>query len=102
MPLEERKRFLDILVSETGRLTRLVNQILDIAKIESGQAHWQDVDLDLRDVVQQALAATSQLFRERAVALEVTLPAVPCGLRAATPIDAVPAQPAGQCGIFVE
>ena len=34
--LGERKRFLGILVSETERLSRLVNQVLDLAKIESG------------------------------------------------------------------
>ena len=36
----ERKRFLGILVSETERLSRLVNQVLDLAKIESGHADW--------------------------------------------------------------
>lgn len=80
MALEERKRFLDILVSETGRLTRLVNQILDMAKIESGNADWHDERLDLREVVEHAVAATSQLFREHRVTLQVHLPSHPCRL----------------------
>jgi hypothetical protein len=36
MDLADRMRFLGIIVSETERLTRLVNQVLDLAKIESG------------------------------------------------------------------
>ena len=34
--VDDRQRFLGIIVSETERLTRLVNQVLDMAKIESG------------------------------------------------------------------
>ena len=58
--LEERKRFLGIIVSETERLTRLVNQVLDMAKIDSGHAEWQTGEVDLIQVVEQAAASTSQ------------------------------------------
>ncbi|TRZ54882.1 MAG: histidine kinase [Rhodocyclaceae bacterium] len=76
--LSERKRFLGIIVAETERLTRLIIQVLDLAKIESGAAEWQTVEVDLRDVVLQSVDATSQLFKDRAIALEVKLPsAVP-------------------------
>ncbi len=73
--LEERKRFLGIIVSETERLTRLVNQVLDMAKIDSGHAEWQTGEVDLIQVVEQAAASTSQLFKDKGVALELTLPA---------------------------
>jgi hypothetical protein len=76
--LEERKRFLGIIVAETERLTRLINQVLDLAKIESGKAEWHTGEVDLREVVLQSVDATSQLFKERSIALEVKLPsAVP-------------------------
>ena len=47
MPAEQRQEFLAIVVAETERLTRLVNQVLDIAKIESGHAEWHNTDVDL-------------------------------------------------------
>ncbi|MCX7177115.1 MAG: sensor histidine kinase [Proteobacteria bacterium] len=72
--LDERKRFLGIIVAETERLTRLINQVLDLAKIESGQAEWHTIEVDLRDVVLQSVDATSQLFKERDIELEVKLP----------------------------
>ena len=40
MPAAQRQRFLGIVVAETERLGRLVNQVLDMAKIESGHAEW--------------------------------------------------------------
>jgi Na+/proline symporter/signal transduction histidine kinase len=74
MALEDRLRFLGIIVSETERLTRLVNQVLDLAKIESGHAEWHNSDIDMKTLVQHAVEATSQLFRDRGATIEVILP----------------------------
>src|SRR4030095_8171512 len=40
--LEQRKKFLGIITKEAERLTRLINQVLDLAKIESGKADWAE------------------------------------------------------------
>jgi Na+/proline symporter/nitrogen-specific signal transduction histidine kinase len=72
--LEERGRFLAIIVKETERLTRLINQTLDMARIESGNAEWHSAELDMRDVVREAVEATGQLFREKMVALSLSVP----------------------------
>jgi signal transduction histidine kinase len=68
---EERQRFLAIIVKETERLTRLINQTLDMARIESGSAEWHATELDVREVVRDAVEATSQLFREKQVRIQV-------------------------------
>ena len=74
----ERDEFLRIIVSETERLGRLVNQVLDLAKIESGHAEWHNTDVDLRAIIIDAGRATSEIFRERGTRLDLTLPdAVP-------------------------
>jgi signal transduction histidine kinase len=71
----ERRRFLGLIIKESERLTRLINQVLDLAKLESGMAEWQTADLDLREIVSEAVSATSQIFKSRGVAIEARLPA---------------------------
>ena len=73
----ERAKFLGILVKESERLTRLINQVLDLAKLESGAAEWQNVTLDLREIVADAAETTSQLFKVKNVKLELRLPDAP-------------------------
>jgi Na+/proline symporter/nitrogen-specific signal transduction histidine kinase len=70
MELADRSRFMAIIVSETERLTRLINQILEMAKLESGRAEWTTVEVDIGEVVRDAMTALGQLFREKAVHLE--------------------------------
>lgn len=74
MHLADRERFLSIIVSETERLARLINQTLDLAKIESGNAEWRGTWLDLKEVIEQSLMATSQLFNEKRARIELDLP----------------------------
>ena len=75
LELADRKRFLGIIVNEAERLTRLINQILDMAKMESGRAEWTTSEVDIGDVAREAMDSLGQLFRERAVALEGDIPA---------------------------
>jgi len=69
----ERQKFLGIVIQESERLTRLINQVLDLAKLESGRAEWQVGEVDLAHVIEESIAATGQLFRARGVALEPRL-----------------------------
>ncbi|MDP3338362.1 MAG: sensor histidine kinase [Rhodoferax sp.] len=73
----QRSQFIAIIVSETERLSRLVNQVLDMAKIESGHAEWHNAEVDLGALVQQAVVTTSELFRERQAQVNVSLPELP-------------------------
>jgi Na+/proline symporter/nitrogen-specific signal transduction histidine kinase len=71
----ERERYLRIIVEETERLTRLINQVLDLSKLESGRAEWHVTDVDLADVVRDSVAETAALFRGKGATLAVHLPA---------------------------
>ncbi len=72
--LVQRKQFIGIIVSETERLSRLVNQVLDMAKIKSGHAEWHTAEVNLCSLVQQAVVTTSELFRERQTLVQVEVP----------------------------
>ena len=73
--LADRTRFLGIIVSEAERLTRLINQILDMAKLESGRAEWTTGDVDIGEVARETMESIGQLFRDRGVTLESEVPA---------------------------
>ncbi len=81
MPEAQRHEFLDVVVRESERLTRLINQVLDLSKIESGWGDWQLQDLDLRQIIDDAVNATSQLFSEQEVELEVSVPEKRCTIK---------------------
>lgn len=74
MATAQRQEFVGIIVAETERLTRLVSQVLDLAKIESGHAHWRTTAVDMDALVRQAVATTAELFHERRAKVVVTSP----------------------------
>ncbi len=82
MPAAQRQQFLGIVVAETERLSRLVNQVLDMAKIESGHADWRNSDVDMVALVRQAAQTVQELLREKGASLVLQLPDAVPSLRA--------------------
>jgi Na+/proline symporter/nitrogen-specific signal transduction histidine kinase len=70
----ERARFLQIIIRENERLTRLINQVLDLEKLESGVVEWHIEPVDAAAVVREAIAASSRLFEDAGVRLEAHVP----------------------------
>jgi len=71
---DQRREFLAIVIAESERLTRLINQVLDMAKIEAGEMDWTIAPLDPAAALEQAAAATAGLFQERGVTLDTAIP----------------------------
>ncbi len=82
METVQRQQFVGIIVGETERLSRLVNQVLDMAKIESGHAEWHDDEVDMKALLRQAASTMTEPLRERGVTLTLELPAHVGALRA--------------------
>jgi len=82
MDAAQRQQFLAIVVAEAERLSRLVNQVLDMAKIESGHAEWHNADVDLGELLERAVQSTAELLRERGAAVTLDKPAAVPLLRA--------------------
>ena len=58
---ETQREFLNIINEESNRLTRLINDFLDLSKIEAGRMQWENAELSLPEVIQTALNATQAL-----------------------------------------
>lgn len=55
----DRARFAGIIHDETGRLTRLIDDLLDLAVLEGGQARLQPRVVNLHDLIQRALMSAN-------------------------------------------
>ncbi|MDQ6756883.1 MAG: GAF domain-containing protein [Bacteroidota bacterium] len=61
---------LKVVISEGERLTHLINDVLDLAKIEAGKMEWNVEDVSMSEVAERAIAATSALFDQKSLKLE--------------------------------
>ena len=62
--VEQRQAFVNIIVQESERLSRLLNDILDLAKMEAGTSEWHMMEVAPGAVIERALAATAGLFAQ--------------------------------------
>jgi signal transduction histidine kinase/CheY-like chemotaxis protein len=53
---------LSVVVAEGERLTTLINNVLDLAKIEAGKIEWNMGTINVAEIIERAAAATSSLF----------------------------------------
>lgn len=74
LKIEERQKFLAIIIRESERLTRSINQVLDLTKIEAGRMDWQMGEVDLKTVIDDAVATLDHRFRDRSITLRKDLP----------------------------
>ncbi len=76
----ERKQFLGIIINESERLTRLIDQLLDLAKMEAGRMDWSLEEVNVSKTIIDAVGTLDALVKERGIelALDISdaLPAV--------------------------
>jgi len=66
---------LSIIESEGERLTRMINDFLDLSKIEAGKIEWKESDVALAEVIARALQVVSPQFADKPdVALVAEIP----------------------------
>jgi len=59
------KENLEIILSEGERLTALIDDVLDISKLEAGKVDWKMEKFQISDIIERAMGATSALFEQK-------------------------------------
>ncbi|MCM3747583.1 HAMP domain-containing histidine kinase [Paenibacillus pasadenensis] len=71
VPRERADHYLRITQDQTVRLIKLVNDLLDMTKIESGQFDVQPTEFDLAEMIRQLLARMESTFQHHQVRYEI-------------------------------
>lgn len=70
-PRQQLKQYFEIIQNGSERLSRLVNEVLDLAKIEHGGHHFALAPGDMRMLVGRSIEMVRPLFEEKNITLEV-------------------------------
>ncbi len=65
---------IDIILAEGDRLTALINNVLDLERIEAGEMVWNIEHLDVDDLVAQARTATASLYMTKGLSFVTAVP----------------------------
>jgi Na+/proline symporter/nitrogen-specific signal transduction histidine kinase len=71
---EKNQQFTGIIIKESERLSRLINDVLNFQKIESGQIDWRITEVDLGRLIEDSVSATNQLIVDKQIVLSTEIP----------------------------
>lgn len=71
---EKQRQFLQIITAETARLSRLINNVLDFARMERGEKKYQFAPCDLTPLVRETVESIRPLLEKGGFKLTVELP----------------------------
>ena len=74
---EKAQHMAEIAVNNTDRLVRMINDILDVQRMESGKISMERTACDCADLMTQAAEVTGDMAREAGITLEVSPESVP-------------------------
>lgn len=72
-PVNQVRSNMEIIVTEAERLTDLINDVLDIARMEAGKVRWRDSQLSMADVVEQSRSSTMGLWTDKGLEVELDI-----------------------------
>lgn len=70
---EQREHFLNTIIKESDRLMRLVNEVLDLERFDSGRIAFHEDVFEITDVVNAALDSVGYLAKEKNVKIHSTI-----------------------------
>jgi two-component system, OmpR family, phosphate regulon sensor histidine kinase PhoR len=73
VPLELRRKFLGMAEANVQRMQRIVDDLLDLSRIESGGWRPEPVDIDLTEVAEEIFAPLQEMAKDKRVQLTTAL-----------------------------
>jgi PAS domain S-box-containing protein len=61
---DTQKKFLGIISEESDRLTRLINDVLDLSKIQAGKMQWKNVEITIAEIINTVETTTRPLVQK--------------------------------------
>ncbi len=74
LDVQQRQRFLEIILQESERLTEVVEDVIDLTELELGGVEEGMVELDLKQAAQEAIRVVSGLLREKQIHFQLRCP----------------------------
>ena len=74
LPKEQHDEFLSIVVSETERITRLINQVLDIERIQSNAYNWKMERVNINALIEKAGKGIKPICIEKGIECQLVMP----------------------------
>ena len=81
MPDQQKNKLMSTINAETDRLSRLIADLLDLARIESGSMKWRIDAVSLDDLIREVIAGMGLFFENKglqvATTVDAPLPGIP-------------------------
>ena len=74
MPEEMRHEFNEIILNEGKRLAKLINDVLDLSKIEAGQVELNKTEIDIIEILSEVIESYKKNAEEKGVILTTEIP----------------------------
>ena len=71
---DKRQEFLGIIVKESERLTRLINEVLDFQRLEMGKMEWNFKEIVLQNTIHNALNTIRPVALEKGIEPQTSIP----------------------------
>lgn len=82
IPKDKEGYYLDIVYSEIKRLTRLINDLLDLSAIESGKLKFDMKKVDINELIRLCVINNEQNIKEKHITLKIDLQDENCYVKA--------------------
>jgi signal transduction histidine kinase len=73
-------RLLEIIERQTGRMSRVIGDLLDVSRINIGKLRLEFGDVDISDVIEDALVSCRHAMALRTQSLQLDMPSPPGGM----------------------